>query len=361
MKRINKIELLKDYEKVNIPEQIGVFTLLHKNQLIFIKTTANLKRFIHLYTDGKHVDNGVKDLYSRFDELCYITCDSLIEAYIIELLIVNTGEFYDFKVAVHGNIPEFNNKIKAWYNYLYLSIDFFKPIYLKQVSDTAGNDIYLGPFRSSFTLNDALDSFADIFKLPRCEDEDFPCSRLDNNKCLGFCQNKLSEALPDMINKMMLVPNREVIQKLTAQRESLLNELKFIEADTLIEQIKLIKLYYKNILFLYVSQFINGEYKLNLRDGKLFCRLVICDGMIKELITEDKNNIRMNQYLNIYESDLSIRRTNELLAYDKSEYDHRWIVFSYLYDTEPDIIEAILIENIADIQKELFKNIKSEK
>ncbi|MCK9328648.1 MAG: hypothetical protein PHY08_05215 [Candidatus Cloacimonetes bacterium] len=357
MKKILKSEIQNNYNNLNIPETTGTFILLKNNQILFIKTTGNLNKFIHFYTDQHHEDNNVKDLINQFEIVYYFETQSLIEAFIIEQIIVNTGKFDKFQASILGNIPEYNIKIKPWYKYLYLAINFIKPPYISISNDTVKDDFYIGPFRNSFSLNDALDTFADIFKLPRCESEDYPCLKLAENKCLGFCQNKLSEALPELINKMLLIPNKQVVEKLKTKQEALINDLQFFQADILTEQIKILQRYYKIILFSYVSQFINGEYELYLNEGLLLCKLIINDGMIKEISIENKNNHKENQYFYICDTDLSNRRNNELLAYEKSEYDHRWIVFNFLYDTEPDVIEAILVENLQYIQQNLFKKI----
>lgn len=356
MKKFKKNELLK--KCTVIPEKTGVFVLLRMNTIIFSKFTENLAKFIHIYVCSDVDDTNIKNLINEFDELVYFETDSLIESFIVFNIINHTGKYNDFSALTEGIYPEYNNKIKAWYSYIYLAVDFIKPPYLKTSNDTVEDNIYIGPFRNSFLLNDALDTFSDIFKLPRCESSDFPCFRLTENKCLGFCQNKLQEALPELINKMILIPNKEIINKLIEKKESLLDDLKFIESEHISNQILNIQRYYKNLLFCYVSQFIDGEFTITINIGKNLCKLIVREGMIEELIRySDNTEEYIEDYLNIAQSDLSNRKDNELLAYDKSEYDHRWTIFRFLIDTEPDNLENILQNNIEEIQKYIFKEI----
>jgi hypothetical protein len=69
--------------------------------------------------------------------------------------------------------------------------------------------------------------------------------------------------------------------------------------------------------------------------------------MIEEIITPDS-------YVELKHFDLENRKSNELLAYDKAEYDHRWVVFNFIYNTEPEMIESLFMENIEEVQRKVF-------
>jgi excinuclease UvrABC nuclease subunit len=318
--------LLKNLNK--IPTNTGVFVINDKEKPLFVKSTENLQRFIKVYSDKQTGDKNVQEMIDLIDSISYQESGALIEAFIEELVLIDKYQ------------PCYNNRIKPWYNYIYLGVGFDKPPFLKVCQDTVADYYYIGPFRSSFVLNDILDIFADMFKIPRCENEDYPCERLTNEQCLGFCQNQLGEALPEMLNRLIMVPNKELILKLNTRYEALLNELEFAKADRLSEQISLLKRYYKNLMFAYTSQFISGEFKVGER------RVVINKGLIEEIASED---IVINPLHNELD-----RKNNELLAYDKSEYDHRWIVFDFVYNTEPEMIEGLFMDNIVKMQKKIF-------
>jgi len=323
--------MLKDMDVAiaSIPATTGLFILKNTNSDLYVKSSENLQRFIALYTDNQHQDKNIQELANTAQAISYKPYDSLIEAFIDEL-------FYIDKSA-----PQYNNIIKPWYHYVYLGINHEKPPYIKVCDETIQDFYYIGPFRSSFALNDVLDAFASIFKLPRCTDENFPCDRLETQLCLGYCQNPLGEALPEMLNRLLMLPNLEAISKLQTQHDALQDNLDFQQADDLQDQITLLKRYYKNLLFSYTSQFITGEFKLN--DMTLFVK----DGLIQEIVAPER-------YLKLTHPDLSYRKNNELIAYNKSEYDHRWIVFSFIYNTMPEYIDEIFKDNVIDVQKELF-------
>jgi len=321
----------------DVPAGVGLFLLKDAHDVLFAKSSENLQRFISLYCMTGHENKNMQELSNSTQTISFATHSSLIEAFVEEL-------FY-----IHAHQPEYNNIIKPWYDYVYLGISFKEPPYIKVCSDTLDDRYFIGPFRSVFALNDVLDTFASIFKLPHCsETEDsHPCERLKDGLCLGFCNNKLEEALPEMLNRLMMVPNKEAILKLEQNYQTLKDALQFHEADALETQIDLLKRYYKNLLFSYTSQYISGEFKIN--NATLFIK----QGMIQEIVAADR-------FLQLPQVDISYRKPNELLAYAKHEYDHRWIVFSFIYNTMPDYLETLFLENVVDLQKEIFSNLKNE-
>ena len=324
-------------ELKNIPKSIGVFALKVGNTPLFIKSTENLQKFISVYCDKITDDNFLKEIQAKAKIVWYQEHSLLIEAFIEEQILIHKNE-----------IAAQINNFKPWSKYIYLGVNFDRPPFFKVSPDTTEDYYYLGPFRSSFVLNDTLDVFSDLFKLPRCEMsypmeiKNIDCDRLKNEKCLGFCQNKLSEALPEMLNRMVMLPDKKLIIRLEAEKEALKDNLEFLKADHLSEQISLLKRYYKSLLFFYTSQYIEGEFKIN--DTTLFVE----QGVIKEIVAN-------NDYVELFHPSLSNRKNNELLAYDKSDFDHRWIVFDYIYETYPEQIESLYIDNLQELQEKIFK------
>ena len=341
MKKIIYKNFSKKREK--IPQKAGLFIFYSSEQALFVKSTENLQKFIHFYCDEDNEDDSVHELVTQFEYIEYKENDILIENFIEEILFIREHN------------PPFNKIFKPWQKYIYLGINLDKLPYLKVSENTIEDFLFLGPFRSSFAVNDILDVFADLFKMPRCPtefdflcEEDFnkeknKCERLLDSQCLGFCQNRLGEALPEMLNRMMMLPSKEIITKLNIEHEALLNDLEFNKADELLTQINLLKKYYKHVLFFYTSQFIEGEFQIC--DYKVFIK----DGMIDFI-----ENKAQRYDFGERDSMLDLRKNNEILAYDKSEFDHRWIVFSFLYDTQPNYLEQLFLENVIYLQKKVF-------
>ena len=333
MNYFEHVDILKEVD--SIPQTIGYFVFYDGDVPRFVKSTENLQKFISLYFAKDIDNNSIYRLREDTNRVGYLETETLIEAFLHELKIKNS-------ILSKSNVSESVFEIKPWKEYSYLTINFDAPPFIKITDDTVGDDYYIGPFRSRFVMNDILDIFSDMFKLPRCADDNFPCERLSQELCLGFCQNKLIEALPEMLNRLMMVPNKELIQKLTVQHEDLLNLIQIQKADILAEQISLLKRYYKHLLFAYISQFLEGVFEV--RDIKF----EVSDGMIVQISGINLDLISMQS------SSLQQRRNCELLAYDKSEFDHRWIVFCFIYDTHPEKIEKMILESIEEIQLKVF-------
>jgi len=338
MERIKFSDFIKKPEM--LPQASGIFVLHDKEYPLYVKTTENLRRFVGLYSDKNSKEPNIQELEKQIHYIDYQIDNVLIDLFIKELLFINK------------NNPPFNKILKPWQHYVYLGINFDGPSFMKLCEDTTESHHYLGPFRSAFILNDILDVFAEYFKMPRCgnsEIENFGCNRLLENLCLGFCQNKLKEALPEMLNRMMMIPNKALIGKMIAEHEALLNDLEFEKADTIKSKITLLKKYYKNILFCYTSQFIIGEFDVCGNTIK------VVQGMIYEIVSKDTKN--SSTCICVEERDrFNYLKNNELLAYEKSEYDHRWLVFDFLYNTKPEYIEELFMENVVHLQKKMFLN-----
>jgi excinuclease UvrABC nuclease subunit len=318
---INKI-------KNKLPFERGIIFLYDDSALLFTKSTENIQNCLTYFLENNTENSIFIDLKDRVKSYSYKEFNSSIEAFINELITIEKEK------------PLFNSKIKMWDDYHYLSINIDKPPYIKISESTLENFIYLGPFRNKFSLADIIDVFSELFKLPFCENETEPCHRLLEELCLGFCQNKLHDALPELLNRMLILPNKEVINKLLQECEICKEDLQFIKAEKLLNQISILKKYYKNILFAYTSNEINGDFKVN------DFTLIIQNGMIKEIIGSEI-------YLEFSHQDLDFRKPNELLAFPKDEYDHRWIVFSFIYDTNPNLLEDIYMDNVVSIQESL--------
>ena len=309
MDRVFLKELSK--KKRHIPQATGYFTINNQDETLFVKSTENLQRFICFYCDSDTNVPEIQALIADIDYIEYKETSSLIEAFLEEQMIIKEMK------------PKFNKIIKPWYNYVYLGVDFDKPPYFKITNDTTEDFYYIGPFRSSFWINDVLDTFADLFKIPRCDNpiENRGCERLVQELCLGFCQNKLGEALPEMIKKMILMPNKELITKLEIECEALFNDLEYQKGEEVKEQIRLLKRYYKHIMFFYTSQFIKDEFEVKER------KIDVDNGMISRI--DDIS------FISCITKDDS-KKENETLAYEKSEFDHRWIVFDFIFNTVPE-------------------------
>jgi len=146
MDRINK-EKLNDVINT-IPEGIGLFICYQQGEALFFKITENLRRFIDFYLLADTEDDRLLSLRHRYDWLEFTSSKDLFTCLIEE------------KFFFKQHQPVFNKRLREWENYAYLSLQWMEVPYIASSGDTLKNQIYIGPFRDSFFIQDVIDTFA---------------------------------------------------------------------------------------------------------------------------------------------------------------------------------------------------------
>ena len=195
MKKIIKNSIIKD--KKQIPGQTGFYLLSHKEKILFVGFTTNLRDKISAFFSENPEDKNILQLISLTDTVSYETKDDLFSAYIAA------------KFAIDKYQPEFNNILKLSANYLYLGIDFHNPPFFKVMEDTQEKLYYIGAFENRFLLLDFIDVMSELFKFPNCKDENFPCELLKLEKCESWCL-KDNEQKANMIIENYIFPNYDL-------------------------------------------------------------------------------------------------------------------------------------------------------
>ncbi len=314
----------KDIDNQHLPEEAGVYLFRDNSKILFVGRSVNLQISIQRLLEPRVDDKEVFQLASLTTEISYLATEDLFSALIEE------------KILLNENSPEFNNSFKLHEQYIYLAVDFYNVPFLHITENTLEEFHYIGPFQKRFFVYDFIDTMAEIFQYPACENDKYPCYCLKEKTCLGWCLKDKTE-IGKILLKSYMKPDEEVTSKLMEGIENLKNELEFAKAEKQKEKLHIIQKYYDFVKFSHVTKRLNYELFQNERT------INIENGVIAEIA-------RNGKYHNFTVFNPEYRE-NELLAHDKSQLAERWIIYNYLKKNKLEQINAILIKTLQDFDK----------
>jgi len=316
----------KDFKEQNISEQSGIFTFSNAEKKLYIGKTSNLKKSLNNILSLNSENEILFKLVSLTEKINFTEYSSLLLTLVEE------------KKQLDKFLPEYNILLKPHLDYVYLAIDFTTVPYFKVVENTQENLYYLGPFRDLFFLYDLLDMMGEFFQFPVCEDEKYPCKRVKNNKCYGWCMKDNIEIGKVIVDSYLQV-NEKHKAELKAKEEELSKDLQFIKVEQLKKKITMIEKFYNQIKFIHATK--NLDMELNVDETKI----TINKGMISEV--KDGSNF-------FHFPEISLQyRDNELLAFDKEQLSERWIIFSYLQKNRKKYLDKIYKSSVSEMLKKL--------
>lgn len=186
------MEKIKELRKkaMALPKLPGVYIMRDKNKnIIYIGKAKVLKNRVSQYfgSQNNHQEK-VRKMVSNVDDFDYIITDSEFESLILECSLIKQ------------HTPKYNILLKddKGYSYIKISGDKWRKIsYTLQQDDK--NATYIGPYKSSYYVKNAVDEAIKIFKLPSCNrrfPEDFgkgrPCLNYHIKQCFAPCTGKMS-------------------------------------------------------------------------------------------------------------------------------------------------------------------------
>ncbi|MGN1050902.1 MAG: excinuclease ABC subunit UvrC, partial [Acutalibacteraceae bacterium] len=173
-----------------LPLLPGVYIMKNSSgEIIYIGKAKALKNRVSQYfgSQNNHSDK-VRKMVSNVQDFDYIICDSEFEALILECSLIK----------LHS--PKYNILLKddKGYSYIKVSNSPWRRIsYTLQKDDAEAT--YIGPYKSSYYVKNAVDEALKIFKLPTCNKkfpQDFkktrPCLNYHIKQCSAPCRGKLS-------------------------------------------------------------------------------------------------------------------------------------------------------------------------
>ena len=159
--------------------------------IIYIGKAKALKNRVSQYFGSeKNHDNKVRRMVSNVDWFEYILCDSEFEALVLESSLIKQHK------------PKYNILLKDDKGYSYVRVSqgpWPRITQVKQVEEDGAQ--YIGPYMSSWSTKQTVDSALKIFKLPDCSrkfPQDFgkgrPCLNYYIKQCCAPCRGKVTEA-----------------------------------------------------------------------------------------------------------------------------------------------------------------------
>ena len=176
---------------MKLPLSPGVYLMHDKSgEIIYVGKAKALKNRVSQYFGSeKNHDNKVRRMVSNVDWFEYIVCDSEFEALVLESSLIKQNQ------------PKYNILLKDDKGYSYVRVSsgpWPRITEVKKVEDDGAT--YIGPYMSSWSIKQTIDSAQKIFKLPNCNrkfPQDFgkgrPCLNYYIKQCCGPCRGKVTE------------------------------------------------------------------------------------------------------------------------------------------------------------------------
>ena len=309
----------KDFKSQNIPESSGMFIFSDSHKNLYVGKASNLKKSINNFLTKNLENKIIFKMISLTKTISYEKTAFLFDALVKE------------KIYLNKENPEFNQQIKPYENYVYLGIDFNRVPFFNVTGNTQNNLYYIGPFQDRFFLFDLIDTFGTVFGFPACENENYPCIRLKEKKCFGWCVEE-NRKIQEIIRESYLKPNEKLLNKIKKKQEKLFDTLQFEKAEVLKKQEEIILKYYDFLEFLHVTKNVNIIFSGNETTFK------IKNGTLLKAVKDGKQT---------YFPEVNIEyRDNEYLAHEKNQFAERWIIYQHLKKNKLEKINEIFKKSI---------------
>ena len=176
---------------MRLPLSPGVYLMHNKaGEIIYIGKAKALKNRVSQYFGSeKNHDAKVRRMVSNVDWFEYILCDSEFEALVLESSLIKQNQ------------PKYNILLKDDKGYSYIRVSpgpWPRMTEVKKVEEDGAK--YIGPYMSSWSIKQTIDSARKIFRLPDCSrkfPQDFgkgrPCLNYYIKQCCAPCRGRVSE------------------------------------------------------------------------------------------------------------------------------------------------------------------------
>jgi len=184
-----KKELRK--KAMQLPLSPGVYLMHDKSgEIIYIGKAKALKNRVSQYfgSDRNH-EEKVRRMVANVDWFEYIITDSEFEALVLESSLIKQNQ------------PKYNILLKDDKGYSYIRVSggpWPKITEVKKIEDDGAK--YIGPYLSSWSIKQTIDSARKIFRLPDCNrkfPQEFgkgrPCLNYYIKQCCAPCRGRMSE------------------------------------------------------------------------------------------------------------------------------------------------------------------------
>lgn len=178
-------------KSMKLPLLPGVYIMKNaNNDIIYIGKAKKLKNRVSTYFGSqKNHPEKVRKMVENVNDFDYIICDSEFEALVLECSLIKQ------------NMPKYNILLKddKGYNYIKITKGDWPVISASFGCEDKTCD-YIGPYMSSFIVNQTIDEARKIFNLPFCNKrfpEDIgksrPCLNYFIKQCSAPCAGKIKQ------------------------------------------------------------------------------------------------------------------------------------------------------------------------
>lgn len=237
-----KIKALRK-KAMALPLSPGVYIMHDKSgKIIYIGKAKALKNRVSQYfgSQNNHPEK-VRRMVDNVDDFEYIITDSEFEALILECSLIKQ------------HTPKYNILLKddKGYSYIRISNDKWRRIsYTLQKQEDGA--VYIGPYKSSYYVKNAVEEAVKIFKLPTCNKkfpEDFrkgrPCLNFHIKQCMAPCTGRISfKEYDESVNQaieFLKGGSSQSIKQLTEEMNIASEKLEFERAARIRDKIQAVK------------------------------------------------------------------------------------------------------------------------
>ena len=174
---------------LNLPMKPGCYLMKNKDGIIiYVGKAKKLKNRVNSYFRGKHYGKTAR-LINEIDDFEYIIVNSEIESLILEINLIKK---YD---------PKYNILLRDDKSYPYIELTDTKVPVLKVVRNInrkrKAKYLY-GPYPNVTAARNTVNLLNRIYPLRKCTTyQKRPCLYHHIGECLGYCTNKIDEAIID--------------------------------------------------------------------------------------------------------------------------------------------------------------------
>ncbi|HNW99738.1 MAG TPA: hypothetical protein PLE74_00795 [Candidatus Cloacimonadota bacterium] len=331
---MNRFDLSNNRKQslADIPESSGVFFFSDGTNILYAGKTGNLKRIISQFLYSKDPEPKVKAMVESAKVLEWETKDSLLECLLWQ------------KRVFSSTTPLMQSRIRPYDDYCYLAIKFEEAPFLCISENTGTADCYIGPFRDRFFLYDLMEIISEILHLPICPQNEYPCERMHNDQCQGFCLQNDNTKLNHLIRQTYLIPTPILVQSLKTKYEKHYDDLEFEEADRIQWKMVQLRKYYDYLKFFYTAKKMNfilsdagGAYQV---ENGLLTSYTGKEGQEEKFVVPQEIPYHDSEYL----------------AIDKEQLDEMWILYQHANLRKPELLEEIYAKSLEEGLKLLSKN-----
>lgn len=239
--RTEKVKELRR-QAMALPLLPGVYIMKDaQNTIIYIGKAKALKNRVSQYfgSDTNHPEK-VRRMVSHVDHFDYIVTDSEFEALVLECSLIKQYN------------PKYNILLKdaKGYHYVRISPPPFSRIAIARMKLDDGAR-YMGPFVSSFTVQEAVDEACRVFQLPTCNrtfvkgKRERPCLNHYIQQCCAPCTGRVKESdYNERLNQaleFLTQGSEQMLKTLRARMEEAAENLEFEKAARLRDRIHAIE------------------------------------------------------------------------------------------------------------------------